>query len=68
MPTIDLESYEYRDKGAVRRPKFTFLEALSFSIASTWATRKKSPPDQAKADQWSTGLTYGLYWYFTHPS
>ena len=64
--TIDLEPREYRDKGAVRRPRFTFLEALSFSIASTWATRKRVPHDKDKADRQATAIAYGLCYYFTH--
>lgn len=62
---IDLEPSEYRDS---RRPKvkFSFFEALSFSIGSTLATRKKTPPDPAKTARLLQAASLGAVWYFTH--
>ena len=62
---IDLEPHEYRDW---RKPKvkFSFFEALSFSIGSTLATRKKEPPDPAKTARLLQAASLGAVWYFTH--
>jgi len=68
MPEIDLEPGDYRVRGGKRpaKVKFTFFEALSFSIGSTLATRKKAPPDPAKSARLIQGATLGVIWYITH--
>lgn len=62
---IDLKPSAYRSK---RLPKvrFSFFEALSFSIGSTLATRKKAPPDPAKTARLLQAASLGAVWYFTH--
>jgi hypothetical protein len=62
---IDLEPSEYRSK-RLPKVKFSFFEALSFSIGSTLATRKKAPPDPAKTARLLQAASLGAVWYFTH--
>lgn len=62
---IDLEPHEYRSR-RLPKVKFSFFEALSFSIASTWATRKKAPPDPDKVGRMMQAGFLGAVWYFTH--
>ena len=68
MPTVmqfDLDSSHYRDLRR-KKVKLTFWEALSFSIASTWATRPKPPPDEERSARQFQAIGYGLVYYFTH--
>jgi hypothetical protein len=62
---IDLEPSAYRSK-RLPKVKFSFFEALSFSIGSTLATRKKAPPDPAKTARLLQAASLGAVWYFTH--
>jgi hypothetical protein len=66
LSEIDLSATDYRDLGRAPKPKLSFLEALSFSIASTWATRPAVQKDPDKADRQTQAVAYGLVWYFTH--
>lgn len=68
MPDLDLEPSEYREKGVERPAKvtFTFFEALSFSIRSTLATRKRKPPDRDKSASLIQAVVLGVIWYLTH--
>lgn len=66
MPDINLSSEHYRDLKR-RKVKLTFWEALSFSIASTWATRPKpTDEDEERAGRQFQAIAYGLTYYFTH--
>lgn len=65
MPEIDLEPGEYRDR-AKKKVRLTFFEALSFSIASTLATRKRRPRDPDKTASLLQAIVLGVIWYITH--
>jgi hypothetical protein len=66
MPEIDLDRDGYRRLPAPKRVKLTFFEALSFSIASTLATRPKLPVDRERQAVRSRAFWMGIAWYLTH--
>lgn len=65
MPEIELGPGDYRVKGR-KKVRFTFFEALSFSIGSTLATRKKVPADADKVGRLIQAGFLGWVWYITH--
>jgi hypothetical protein len=66
MPEIELEPDDYRELPPRKRVKLTFFEALSFSIASTLATRPKLPVDRERQAVRSRAFWMGIAWYLTH--
>jgi len=66
MREIDIDPEGYRSLPRQKRQKLTFFEALSFSIASTIATRPAQPVDRERAAVRSRAMWMGIAWYVTH--
>ena len=66
MKQIDLPHSEFRPLPAPKREKLSFFEALSFSIASTLATRPEQPVDPERKAARARALWMGIAWYVSH--